>query len=182
MVTTEQADTANVQQKTKKKFYKKGWFWVIIAIFVVIGIASPKDSTKQSNTSVKPDTTTASVASTATPTATTTQTKAPEPAVPAEYKSALAKATSYASTMHMSKQGVYDQLTSDYGEKFSAEAAQYGIDNVKADWDANALAKAKDYQDSMQMSPAAIHDQLTSQYGEKFAASEADYAIQHLND
>ena len=49
--------------------------------------------------------------------------------------------------MHMSKQGIYDQLTSEYGEKFPADAAQYAIDNVEADWNANALEKAKLYQD-----------------------------------
>lgn len=102
--------------------------------------------------------------------------------VPAEYKSALNKASSYANTMYMSKRGVYDQLVSEYGEKFSASAAQYAIDNVQADWNANALAKAKTYQDTMSMSPAAIHDQLTSEYGEKFTQSEADYAIQNLNN
>ncbi len=83
--------------------------------------------------------------------------------------------------MHMSKLGVYDQLTSEYGEKFSPEAAQYAIDNMKSDWNANALAKAKDYQSQMNMSPEAIRTQLTSEYGEKFTPEEADYAIQHLN-
>ncbi len=102
--------------------------------------------------------------------------------IPAEYKSALNKATTYANTLHMSKQGVYDQLVSQYGEKFSIAAAQYAIENMKADWNANALAKAKTYQNTMNMSPAAIHDQLTSKYGEKFTQAEADYAIQHLND
>ena len=82
--------------------------------------------------------------------------------------------------MHMSKQGVYDQLTSEYGEQFSTEAAQYAIDNVKADWNANALEKAKSYQDTMSMSPSAIRDQLTSEYGEKFTEEEADYAIVNL--
>ncbi len=102
--------------------------------------------------------------------------------VPAEYKSALNKATTYASTMQMSKKGVYDQLVSQYGEKFSAASAQYAIDNMKADWNANALAKAKTYQDTMNMSPASIHGQLTSVNGEKFTKAEADYAIKHLND
>jgi len=110
----------------------------------------------------------------------------PEPtkeiSVPVEYKSALNKAMMYAKTMHMSKQGVYDQLVSEYGEKFSAEAGQYAIDNMTADWNANALVKAKTYQDTMNMSPVAIHDQLTSEFGEKFTKVEADYAIQHLND
>ncbi|QFR25262.1 hypothetical protein D1010_12390 [Schleiferilactobacillus harbinensis] len=103
--------------------------------------------------------------------------------IPADYVSALAKARSYATTMDMSKKGVYDQLTSQYGEKFSAQAAQYAIDHLTdIDWAANALAKAKSYQTDMSMSPEAIRDQLTSPYGEQFTQQEADYAIQHLND
>lgn len=113
------------------------------------------------------------------------ETKAPEPVappVPADFKSALHQAESYSNMMHMSKAGVYDQLTSEYGGQFSPEAGQYAIDNVKADWMANALASAKSYQETMSMSPAAIHDQLTSEYGSKFTVEEADYAILHLND
>ena len=104
------------------------------------------------------------------------------PEVPAEFESALTKAENYSELMHMSKAGIYDQLTSEYGEQFSPEAAQYAIDNMDADWNANALAKAKSYQELMAMSPEAIRDQLTSEYGEKFTAEEADYAVQHLND
>ena len=100
--------------------------------------------------------------------------------VPTEYKSALIKAKSYSDSMHMSKLSIYDQLTSEYGEKFSAEAAQYAVDNLNADWNANALAKAEDYQNTMNMSPASIHDQLTSSYGEKFTEEQADYAIANL--
>jgi len=105
-----------------------------------------------------------------------------QPDVPTEYKSALATATSYADSQHMSKQGVYDQLVSEYGEKFTAKAAKYAVNNVKADWNANALATAKSYQETQHMSPAAIHDQLTSEYGEKFTQAQADYAIAHLNN
>ena len=160
---------------TKKKFYQKWWFWAIIVVLVIIGIANPSDTTKQSSNS-QPEVTTA------TKNETSTQPQAEEPKVPAEYKSALSKATSYANMQHMSKQGVYDQLTSEYGEKFTAESAQYAINNVKADWNANALAKAKSYQSQQSMSPASIRDQLVSPYGEKFTEAEADYAIQHLND
>lgn len=99
-----------------------------------------------------------------------------------EYKNALKKAESYSETMHMSKQAIYDQLTSEYGEKFPADAAQYAIDNMSADWKANALAKAKSYQETMNMSKNAIYDQLISEYGEKFTAEEAQYAIDHLDD
>ena len=49
---------------------------------------------------------------------------------PKEYRNALRSAKTYSDMMHMSKQGIYDQLTSEYGEKFDAEAAQYAIDNL----------------------------------------------------
>ena len=100
--------------------------------------------------------------------------------VPTEYKSALRKAKSYAN-MDMSKAGVYDQLTSEYGGQFTAEAAQYAIDNVDADWKENALKRAESYQESMAMSPKAIYDQLVSEYGGQFTAEEAQYAVDNLN-
>lgn len=102
--------------------------------------------------------------------------------VPTEYLTALNKASGYSKMMNMSKAGLYDQLTSEYGEKYSPEAAQYAIDNLHVDYNQNALKKAKDYQSTMDMSPEAIRDQLTSDFGEKFTPEEADYAIQHLND
>ncbi|KAA9269661.1 hypothetical protein F6I18_01940 [Corynebacterium amycolatum] len=100
--------------------------------------------------------------------------------VPTEYKNALRKAKSYSDLMHMSKAGIYDQLTSEYGEKFSLETAQYAMDNLEADWNKNALEKARSYQDSMAMSPDAIYEQLTPEYGEQFTPEEAQYAVDNL--
>lgn len=159
-----------------KKFYKRPWFIVlaILILLILIGSSNDQPSTQSqtSETPIKEE-----PADTSEPESDTA-----EPRVAPEYRSALVKAESYANTMHMSKKGVYGQLTSEYGEKFTPEAAQYAVDNVKADWNLNALAKAKSYQDTMSMSPAAIRDQLVSEYGEKFTEAEADYAIQHLND
>ncbi|MDH6674664.1 hypothetical protein M2277_005361 [Paenibacillus sp. LBL] len=100
--------------------------------------------------------------------------------VPREHKSALKKAEQYAEVMSMSKAGIYDQLTSEYGENFPKEAAQYAIDNIVFDWKENALKKAKQYAESMNMSDDAIYDQLISEYGEKFTKEEAQYAIDNL--
>lgn len=102
--------------------------------------------------------------------------------VPKEYRNALHKAENYSKMMHMSKQRIYDQLTSEYGEKFDAEAAQYAIDNIKGDYLEAALKSAKNYQETMNMSKDAIYDQLTSEYGEKFTAEEAKYAIDNLDN
>lgn len=97
-----------------------------------------------------------------------------------EEKNALKKAESYSSTMHMSKQGIYNQLTSSI-EGFTKEAAQYAIDNIQANWNENALEKAKSYQQTMSMSKQGVYNQLTSSV-EGFTKSEAQYAIDHLDD
>lgn len=101
--------------------------------------------------------------------------------IPTEYKSALNKANSYSDIMHMSKQGIYNQLTSEYGEKFSAEAAQYAIDNMEADWNYNALQTAQNYSDTMHMSKQGIYNQLVSEYGEQFTPEEAQYAVDNVD-
>ncbi|MBM5596964.1 hypothetical protein D8Y16_07430 [Listeria seeligeri] len=140
--------------------YKKWWFWLIVVIAVgAIGSALGGNDTAADDT----------------------KNTEKEESIPSEYKSALKKAEQYSSMMKMSKAGIYDQLTSEAGEKFSAEAGKYAIDNLKADYNANALAKAEDYQKTMAMAPEAIRDQLTSSAGEKFTAEEADYAIQNLS-
>ena len=58
----------------------------------------------------------------------------------AEEKNALKKAETYSNSLHMSKQGIYNQLTSSV-EGFTKEAAQYAIDNIEADWNKNAYKK-----------------------------------------
>ncbi|NEG95810.1 hypothetical protein GFD17_03370 [Bifidobacterium sp. SMB2] len=171
--------------RPKKPFWKKWWFW-LIAVVAVAAIAtsaggSGDDTSSTNATTGTSQSQSAQSGGSKTSDGAATQ-KSKQPSVPAEYTSALRQADTYANTMHMSKQGVYDQLTSEYGGQFSKEAAQYAIDNVKADWNANALAKAKTYQEDMAMSPEAIRDQLTSESGERFTADEANYAIEHLND
>lgn len=103
------------------------------------------------------------------------------PDVPSEYLSALEKAKSYNEFSHMSKQGLYAQLTSEYGEQFSAEAAQYAIDNLDADYMENALLKAESYLEMSGFSKQGLYDQLTSEYGERFTADEAQYAVDNVN-
>ncbi|MEG1107167.1 MAG: Ltp family lipoprotein [Eubacterium sp.] len=193
----------------KVPFYRKSWFVILLIIFIppagLVMMWVNKQFSKvariiltiflvfysftwsiliiptSSSEAPKPAQTAQSEASSeAKPTAKQEETPKPESNVPKEYKSALRKAKTYSDTMHMSKQAIYDQLISEYGEKFTPEAGQYAIDNLDADYNYNALQKAKTYQDSMSMSPDAIRDQLTSEYGEKFTPEEADYAMSNL--
>ena len=99
--------------------------------------------------------------------------------IKAEYKDALKKAKDHPLVKKISKQGMRNWLTSE-PNLFSPEAAQWTVDNMKADWNANALEKAKSYQKTMNMSPEAIRSQLTSSF-EGFTEEEADYAVSHLD-
>lgn len=66
----------------------------------------------------------------ATPTPSPTPTPTPVPDVPLEYKNALEKAESYSKHLHMSKQEIYEQLISEYGNSFPPDAAQYAVDTL----------------------------------------------------
>lgn len=159
----------------KKPIYKRWWFILICFLFLIGGCSSlftsPNEDTSQINESMSSESTTKQ----------TSAEEAKENTVPKEYKNALKKAESYAKIMHMSKAGIYNQLTSEAGEGFSVEAAQYAIDTIQCDWNVNALKKAENYQETMAMSPSAIYDQLISEYGEQFTAEQAQYAIDNLS-
>ncbi|MGO3361724.1 MAG: Ltp family lipoprotein [Corynebacterium sp.] len=186
-------------ETTKKPFYKKAWFIILVIVLVIIVAVNmgggEDDDTSASEATLPAASTPAQLeqdeaGDTADDTVADGQdvpeqdaVEPPAPSsdeVPREFRSALSSAETYSEMMHMSKAGIYDQLTSEYGGQFTAEAAQYAIDNIDADWNNNALESARTYQDTMNMSPAAIHDQLTSEYGGQFTAEEADFAIGNL--
>jgi hypothetical protein len=174
-----QAAADKAYRKASRPWFKKKRFLLPLIIVAIIIISSIANAGKDKPSTTAAPSADASAAASAAP-APAKSTAPAEPAVPTEYKSALKKAESYSETMHMSKAGIYQQLTSEFGEKFSPKAAQYAVDNLKADYNANALAKAKSYQETMSMSPEAIRQQLTSASGEKFTPAEADYAVKNL--
>jgi hypothetical protein len=175
----------------KKPFYKRVWFLVLAGVVVLAVIGGALSGGDEDDTAADgAGTTTAAVSPEAPsdPEPGSEPANEPDPApaadaggdVPREFTSALKSAERYSDMMHMSKARIYDQLTSEYADQFSPEAAQYAVDTIDADWNNNALESARNYQDTMSMSPAAIHDQLTSEYGEKFTVEEADFAIANL--
>ncbi|MFT9267040.1 Ltp family lipoprotein [Oenococcus sp.] len=198
-------------ESEKKPLYRKWWPWfsIIILVFIIFGSLggwsndaaglllkkerveipshyvedSPISSPKSSDNKASKKSSSSAVKTSSSVPASSVSAKSTSSTVPADYRSALIKARQYATVMSMSKQGIYEQLTAKFVEGFSAQAAQYAINNLTGiDWNKNALTKAREYQNTMAMSPSAIHDQLTSAAGERFTQQEADYAIAHLND
>lgn len=176
----------NCGVKIKKPFYKRGWFIAIaifVAIGVIVGVGNDENTIATDNVTIGTEQEVSENQSTEAVTEETKEEQINEKVeedVPTEFKSALKQAETYSNMMNMSKAGVYDQLTSEYGGQFTEEAAQYAIDNVQADWKKNALKSAETYQETMSMSPNAIYDQLISAYGGQFTEEEAQYAIDNL--
>ena len=98
-----------------------------------------------------------------------------------EQKAALSSAKSYSEYLNMSKEGIFEQLTSKAGDKYPEDIARYAVENLKADYKKNALESAKSYINIMDMSNEELCDQLTSSAGDKFTPEEAQYAIDNLD-
>lgn len=165
---------------------KKKYIVIAVACIGLAGIfGNSNDSTQPKQETIKVETASAvseKLAKTAKPmTAQQRALKNEDKDAPADGVNALKKGILYVESMHMSKAGVYDQLVSEHGEKFSPEAARWAVDHMSdIDWNKAALEKAKSYQKNMNMSREAIREQLMSEYGEKFAVEEADYAVKNL--
>ena len=100
-----------------------------------------------------------------------------ESEVPREFSNAKKRAESYLKSGHFSYDGLYQQLTSEYGEGFPPDAAQYAMDNIEVDWNEEAVEAAESYLSWSAMSRADLLQQLTSEYGEGFTPEQAEYAV-----
>ena len=100
--------------------------------------------------------------------------------VPFEYEQALKSAQNYVNTLHFSRQGLKQQLTSEYGSGFSEEAAEYALEHVDVDYYQEAVEAAESYLDTMSFSRQELKQQLTSEYGSGFTEEEAEYALDQV--
>lgn len=93
---------------------------------------------------------------------------------------ALESAEAYLEIGAFSKKGLFRQLSSDAGEGFPAEQAQYAVNHVKVDWKQEAVESARNYLEISPMSQQALLEQLTSDAGEGFTYEEARYAVEKV--
>lgn len=97
----------------------------------------------------------------------------------AEEKNALASAQNYLAMMAFSRQGLIDQLSSEYGDKYPVEAATKAVDyleeNNLVDWNEQAYKAAQNYLSMMSFSQQQLVEQLSSDYGDKYTQEQAEY-------
>ena len=164
--------------KNKKPMYKRAWLGAL-AIVIVAGTVgcSEVDNSKEVNGGNVETIQEVSQDNSENTIAENKSENKIDDNVPMEYRSVMEKAKFYSDVLNMSKARMYEELTAGCG--FTAEEAQYAVDNVKADWKENALKTAKTYEDRS-MSKAAMYDTLTSEYEDMFTEEEAQYAVDNI--
>lgn len=68
-----------------------------------------------------------------------------------KHRNALSAAQNYIDFMPFSENGLFEQLTSGYGDEYTEDSAQYAIKNVEVDYNEKALEAAINYQEIMPM-------------------------------
>lgn len=95
-------------------------------------------------------------------------------------ENSIDSAESYLAMGGMSRQGLIDQLSSNYGEGFGLADAEWAVSQLDVNWNEQAYQSAKSYQEMGGMSRQGLIEQLSSPYGEQFTLAEATYAVNKL--
>lgn len=95
-------------------------------------------------------------------------------------RNALRAAQDYLRYSGFSRQGLIDQLSSQYGEKFPVADATWAVDHLHANWNEQAVRVGQSYLKLQGFSRDGLIEQLSSPYGDKFTVAEATYAADKL--
>ena len=93
-------------------------------------------------------------------------------------KNAVRSAEQYLSFTGFSRNGLIDQLSSDYGDGYNVNDATIAVDSLRVDWNKQAVRSAKQYLGFQGFSCKGLIEQLSSSYGDKYTVSQATYGAQ----
>lgn len=101
----------------------------------------------------------------------------PAPTLTLAQENALEQAQSYLDYSSFSRQGLIDQMSSEYGSGYPVDVATWAVDYLNVDWNAQAAEQAKSYLEYSSFSRDALFDQLTSEYGSQFTPEQANAGL-----
>lgn len=162
---------------------------IVVGALLLVGIgvaiaSSGSNSTAGTTTASSPAVTAAATAkatavATAKATAAATAKAAPAgPTLTNQQQNAAKAARSYLSFTAFSRQGLIDQLSSAYGDKYAVQDATIAVDSLNVDWNAEAVQSAKSYLKLTAFSCQGLIDQLDSPAGDKYTVAQATYGAQ----
>ena len=171
---------------------------VVLALATIAGITNSSSPPVEMNeaggsattvkpTTTAPPTTAAPPPTTAPPPPTTAAppptTAAPPPTEPARSVSeqqAVRAAQSYLDFSGFSRQGLIDQISSEYGDQFSVQDATAAVDSLNVDYNAEAVQSASSYLEFSGFSCQGLIDQLSSEYGDQYTIDQANFAASQV--
>jgi hypothetical protein len=90
-------------------------------------------------------------------------------------KNAVRSAQKYLSIQGFSRNGLIEQLSSDYGDAYNVFDATIAVDSMNIDWNKQAVRSAKQYLSIQGFSCKGLIEQLSSSYGNMYTPSQATY-------
>lgn len=93
-------------------------------------------------------------------------------------KNAVRSAKQYISMTGFSRDGLIEQLSSEYGDGYEVADATVAVDSLNINWNEQAVKSAKNYLDMTGFSCNGLIEQLSSSAGDKYTTSEANYGAQ----
>lgn len=105
----------------------------------------------------------------------TTEEAPPEPELTPAQENAIESAESYLELSGFSRQGLIDQLTSEYGEGFKKKDAVFAVNYLKPNWKKEAVESAESYLETGSFSLDGLIEQLESDYGDQYTHAQAVY-------
>jgi hypothetical protein len=94
---------------------------------------------------------------------------------PPQVEQARGSAQSYLELKGFSRDGLIQQLSSEYGESYPKDVATQAVDSLSVDWNAQAAKAAQSYLDLKSFSCSGLTEQLSSDNGDQFTSGQAKY-------
>jgi hypothetical protein len=182
-----QAKAAKAYAKAQRPWYKKKRFIIPLAIvaivvFVQLGKGGGDPQTVATNTGS--DTSSAAPASGAAESSApaVVEETADEPAEPeftTSQQNAIQAAKDYLDYSAFSRQGLIEQLSSEYGDSYPRADAIFAVDHITVNYKQQAARAAKEYLDYTSFSRAGLIQQLESKSGDRYTHAQAVYGVNH---
>ena len=147
-------------------------FAILTAIGAIFGGGSPSSQTSPATSTTAPG---AAPGATATSTTATPPGSATSRNLTAAQQNAVRSANSYLQLSGFSRQGLIDQLSSEYGDRFSVGDATVAVDSLSVDWNTQAARSAASYLALSGFSCQGLIEQLSSEHGDKYTVEQATH-------
>ena len=163
----------------KKPIWKRWWF-ITLAVFVVLGIiGSVSDSGSDSGSNntasgestavVTPEASDAAVAP-------STPEPPPKPQFTTAQENAIEAAQNYLDFAPFSRKGLIRQLSSSAGDGYKRSDAEFAVGHIEVNYKAQAVKAAQAYLDMTSFSRQGLIEQLSSSAGDGYTKAQATYA------